>query len=140
MLIIYCRFFLESREDIEVSYYAAEIIAHLACETNWESCISVIKDVKNELLKQLGIAIKQWIPPEEELVIYKSFKLFIELLNSVNAPEVQLFAVWAIHHACVSNGQYILLIIFTEITVKIKFYTLCNDYLIYFSQQVLCDA
>lgn len=114
IFIIYCRHLLQS-EEIIVSYCAAEIIAHLACESSWE--IYGIKDNKDEVLNQLGLAIKQWTPQEVEFVVFKSFNCFIGLLNSTDIPEVQLFATWAIHHACTTNSQYILFINLIEISV-----------------------
>lgn len=112
-IFIICYRHLLQSEPI-VSYYAAEIIAHLACESSWETCT---RANKYEVLKQLGLAMKQWMPLNVQLAEYKSFKCFIGLLNLTDTPLVQLFAAWAIHCACTNNGQYILLIILTEIAV-----------------------
>uniref|UniRef100_A0A0K8SZW5 Protein zyg-11 B n=1 Tax=Lygus hesperus TaxID=30085 RepID=A0A0K8SZW5_LYGHE len=87
-------------KQIDVSYFAAGIMAHLAAEgiPAWDEC-----DIKRELvLKELGDVVLSWVPPEGEMVAYRSFCPFISLL-SCEAPQVQLWAVWAIHHVCTKN-------------------------------------
>lgn len=103
-MFIYCRRLLRS-EQIDVSYFAAGIIAHLACEPSWET---FTVNSKAEVLEELRYAVKQWVPPEGEMVAYRSFQPFIGLLKSTNTPQVQLWAAWAILHVCTKNGRYIL--------------------------------
>ena len=45
-----------------------------------------------------------WEQPCSEMVAYRSFNPFIELL-SCSDPEVQLWAVWAMEHVCKRNGE-----------------------------------
>ncbi|XP_064625443.1 protein zyg-11 homolog B-like isoform X2 [Lineus longissimus] len=87
---------------IQVSYFAAGIVAHLASEGahNWCSR-SVPRPV---LLEDLGKAVNGWEQPCSEMVAYRSFTPFIELL-ACSDPEVQLWAVWAMEHVCRRNGQ-----------------------------------
>lgn len=91
-------------EQIDVSYFAAGIIAHLACEPGWEK---YTVNGKDEVLVELRYAVKQWVPPEGEMVAYRSFQPFFGLLNSTDTPQVQLWAAWAILHVCTKNGWYI---------------------------------
>lgn len=98
--VIHCRRLLRSGQ-IDVSYFAAGIIAHLACEPGWET---LTVNGKAEVLEELRHAVKLWVPPEGEMVAYRSFQPFIGLLNSTNTPQVQLWAAWAILHVCTKNG------------------------------------
>lgn len=95
-----CRRLLRS-DQIDVSYFAAGIIAHLAFEPAWEK-----DDLPGKALalEELQYAVKQWVPPEGEMVAYRSFQPFFGLLNSIETPQVQLWAAWAILHVCTKNG------------------------------------
>jgi Zyg-11 family protein len=103
ILLTYFRRLLQS-EQIDVSYFAAGIIAHLACEPGWETFTA---NGKTEVLEELRYAVKQWVSPEGEMVAYRSFQPFIGLLNSTDTPQVQLWAAWAILHVCTKNGLLI---------------------------------
>ncbi|XP_050534870.1 protein zyg-11 homolog B-like isoform X2 [Daktulosphaira vitifoliae] len=89
-------------QQIDVSYFAAGIIAHLACEHGWEK---YTMNGKIEILEELRLAVQQWVPPEGEMVAYRSFQPFISLLNSNDMPQVQLWAAWAILHVCTKNAK-----------------------------------
>ncbi|XP_015380158.1 PREDICTED: protein zyg-11 homolog B-like [Diuraphis noxia] len=89
-------------EQIDVSYFAAGIIAHLACEPSWET---FTVNSKSEVLEELRYTVKHWVPPEGEMVAYRSFQPFIGLLKSTNTPQVQLWAAWAILHVCTKNSK-----------------------------------
>jgi len=99
IFINYYRRLLRS-EQIDVSYFAAGIIAHLACEPSWET---FTVNSKSEVLEELRYTVKHWVPPEGEMVAYRSFQPFIGLLKSTNTPQVQLWAAWAILHVCTKN-------------------------------------
>lgn len=90
-------------QQIDVSYFAAGIMAHLAAEgpTAWKRFDSL----RDDILKELGDVVISWDPPEGEMVAYRSFYPFISLLTCNDAPQVQLWAVWAIHHVCTKNPQ-----------------------------------
>lgn len=47
----------------------------------------------------------QWEQPQQEMVAYRSFNPFFPLLKRKDAPQVQLWAVWAIQHVCLRNGE-----------------------------------
>uniref|UniRef100_A0A023F1W4 Putative zyg-1-like serine/threonine protein kinase n=2 Tax=Triatoma infestans TaxID=30076 RepID=A0A023F1W4_TRIIF len=90
-------------KQIDVSYFAAGIMAHLAAEGNhaWTNC----EVPRSIILQELGEVVISWDPPEGEMVAYRSFYPFISLLACNDAPQVQLWAVWAIHHVCTKNPQ-----------------------------------
>lgn len=87
--------------NIDVSYFAAGIIAHLASdgEEDWQVSICT----RQEMLMELENAVSHWKVPESEMVAYRSFKPFFSLLRIEMDYQVQLWAVWAIHHVCTKN-------------------------------------
>ncbi|MEE6495566.1 hypothetical protein FKM82_002084 [Ascaphus truei] len=87
--------------EVEVSYFAAGIIAHLVSrgEETWTLSFSL----RNTLLEQLHSAILSWQTPECEMVAYRSFNPFFPLLACFSTPGVQLWAVWAMQHVCSKN-------------------------------------
>lgn len=90
-------------EHIDVSYFAAGIVAHLASDgqQNW----TVESYTRDEMLMELGNAVRQWKVPDSEMVAYRSFKPFFPLLKKSMDHEVQLWAAWAIHHVCTKNRK-----------------------------------
>lgn len=52
--------------------------------------------------------VASWQAPEGEMVAYRSFHPFLSLLQCYDAPQVQLWAVWAIHHVCTKNGKFLI--------------------------------
>lgn len=90
--------------NIEVSYFAAGIIAHLA--SDGEKCWRIGAYTREQMLVALETAVSQWKVPESEMVAYRSFKPFFPLLNIDVDYQVQLWAVWAIHHVCTKNCEY----------------------------------
>lgn len=90
-------------EHIDVSYFAAGIVAHLASDGphNW----TVKGYARSTMLRELGNAVSQWKVPDSEMVAYRSFKPFFSLLRRDMDHEVQLWAVWAIHHVCTKNRK-----------------------------------
>ncbi|KAF5284005.1 hypothetical protein FQR65_LT13639 [Abscondita terminalis] len=94
---------------IDVSYFAAGIVAHLASggDESW----SVDRFTRQEMLEELGKAVSQWNVPESEMVAYRSFKPFFPLMRREMDYPVQLWAVWAIHHVCTKNpARYCLML------------------------------
>lgn len=89
--------------NVDVSYFAAGIVAHLVCagEDSWnEPGMS-----KEDLLEELGKVVTSWEQPKEEMVAYRSFQPFIPLLTALNMHQVQLWAVWALHHVTTKNSK-----------------------------------
>ncbi|ELR57105.1 Protein zyg-11-like protein A [Bos mutus] len=90
-------------KDLEVSYLAAGIIAHLTSDKQpWISC-----DLqRTALLQDLYATIQKWPSSSckmTALVTYRSFKAFFPLLGNFSQPEVQLWALWAMYHVCSKN-------------------------------------
>ncbi|XP_069126204.1 protein zyg-11 homolog B-like [Argopecten irradians] len=90
-------------EQIDVSYFAAGIIAHLASD-GAEAWLVSSTD-REEILQELGEVVLKWEQPKGEMVAYRSFKPFFPLLRCYSVPTVQLWAVWAIQHVCTKNGD-----------------------------------
>ncbi|KAL3203573.1 hypothetical protein MRX96_011941 [Rhipicephalus microplus] len=89
--------------QIDVSYFAAGIVAHLASDgpEHWNvECVSL-----KDMLKELGEVVQGWKSPETEMVAYRSFNPFFPLLRCNTSCEVQLWAVWAMHHVCSKNPK-----------------------------------
>ncbi|XP_076420805.1 protein zyg-11 homolog A isoform X1 [Peromyscus maniculatus bairdii] len=89
--------------NIEVSYFAAGVIAHLTCDKqHWLS-----RDLqRSDLLQNLRVTMENWPSSRckmSALVTYRSFKAFSPLLGNFSQPEVQLWALWAVHHVCSKN-------------------------------------
>merc|ERR1712098_577668 len=88
-------------KSIEVSYFAAGIVAHLASDSldRW-----VVEETpKYVITSELWKVVSGWKYPDEEMVAYRSFKPFFPLLVPRQEEPVQLWAVWAIHHVCTKN-------------------------------------
>ncbi|KAM4641078.1 protein zyg-11 homolog B isoform 2-T2 [Discoglossus pictus] len=87
--------------EVEVSYFAAGIIAHLV--SRGEETWTLSSSLRDSLLEQLHSAILSWPTPECEMVAYRSFNPFFPLLECFRTPGVQLWAVWAMQHVCSKN-------------------------------------
>lgn len=93
---------LLSSPSIDVSYFAAGIFAHLMSDQQrWHAC----SDLPHEQISmQLVSVVLSWKSPDNEMVAYRSFNPFLPLMRCESAPEVQLWAIWAIHHVCSKNS------------------------------------
>uniref|UniRef100_A0A8C4DGM5 Zyg-11 family member, cell cycle regulator n=1 Tax=Dicentrarchus labrax TaxID=13489 RepID=A0A8C4DGM5_DICLA len=89
--------------EVEVSYFAAGILAHLT--SRGEEAWTLSPDLRSSLLEQLHAVIMKWPPPECEMVAYRSFNPFFPLLECFHTPGVQLWAAWAMQHVCSKNGE-----------------------------------
>lgn len=94
-------FHLLKSENIDVSYFAAGIVAHLT--SDGDEAWKVTSHLRHDMLDALAQAVTQWKVPESEMVAYRSFKPFFPLLRVDMDYQVQLWAVWAIHHVCTKN-------------------------------------
>lgn len=93
---------LHSRH-IDVSYFSAGIIAHLSSDGPASWTVDTVD--RDEILRDLGHVVMKWVTPSSEMVAYRSFVPFFSLLNCYEAPQVQLWAAWAINHVCSKNAQ-----------------------------------
>ena len=55
-----------------------------------------------------------WNSPESEMVAYRSFSPFFHLVLCYEAPQVQLWALWAIQHVCTKNAKRYCSMLFHE--------------------------
>lgn len=88
--------------EVEVSYFAAGIIAHLM--SRGEEAWTLSTSLRTSLLQQLHSTILKWPTPECEMVAYRSFNPFFPLLKCFSTPGVQLWAAWAVQHVCSKNA------------------------------------
>ncbi|XP_062308306.1 protein zyg-11 homolog [Osmerus eperlanus] len=88
--------------EVEVSYFAAGILAHLT--SRGERAWGLGLELRNAMLEQLHSAILKWPTPECEMVAYRSFGPFFPLLECFHTPGVQLWAAWAMLHVCSKNA------------------------------------
>lgn len=96
---------LISSSNIPVSYFACGIVANLGLYWDkYRSCLT--ERQKAEILDDLQSAIDRFGVLDHEIVTYRSFKPFHELLESHDKPQIQHWAVWAIHHVCTLGSQY----------------------------------
>ncbi|GFN83050.1 ZYG-11-like protein b [Plakobranchus ocellatus] len=99
-------------EHIDVSYFAAGILAHLCCDGDsaWRSIGGL---ERADIMDDLMTVVSNWKQPNAEMVAYRSFSPFFPLLQSTDTP-IQLWAVWAIHHVTSKNGQRYLTLLNNE--------------------------
>uniref|UniRef100_A0A3Q2YA37 Zyg-11 family member, cell cycle regulator n=1 Tax=Hippocampus comes TaxID=109280 RepID=A0A3Q2YA37_HIPCM len=91
--------------EVEVSYFAAGILAHLT--SRGKDAWTLGPELRSSLLEQLHDVIMKWPAPDCEMVAYRSFNPFFPLLECFHTPGVQLWAAWAMQHVCSKNaGRY----------------------------------
>merc|ERR1712110_676033 len=98
---------------IEVSYFAAGIVAHFASGDfkSW----TVTSVSKEEITNELVNIVSNWETPESEMVAYRSFTPFFPLMAENQEYSVQLWAIWAIHHVCSKNPKrYLPMLVYQE--------------------------
>ena len=104
---------LMKSSKIEVSYFAAGIVAHLASDDieAW----NLPSNPKDEITHELMSIVSQWETPDSEMVAYRSFTPFFPLMAVNQEYSVQLWAVWAIHHVCTKNPKrYLPMLVYQE--------------------------
>ena len=89
--------------EIDVSYFAAGIAAHLASDDqiDW----SKNSQAKSQLVEELGKVVLNWKTRVQDLVAYRSFKPFYPLMKESQPVPVQMWAIWAVHHVCCNKGD-----------------------------------
>ncbi|XP_055057547.2 protein zyg-11 homolog isoform X3 [Misgurnus anguillicaudatus] len=94
-----------STEEVEVSYFAGGVLAHLASVNGptW----SLDAELHSTVLDELHSSVLTWSFPQREMVSYRTFQPFFHLLQVSQYPGVQLWALWAIQLVCSQNAaQY----------------------------------
>ncbi|XP_021002485.1 protein zyg-11 homolog [Parasteatoda tepidariorum] len=135
-------------EHIDVSYFAAGIVAHIASEgESFWTCTSVKYE---EMVNGLGNAVLSWNVPATEMVAYRSFNPFYPLFFCFSAHQVQLWAAWAVHHVCLKNpkryckmlheegGEDILKALVLNPALHESVHNICSDILKIVKQDFLC--
>jgi len=96
-------------DSIDVSYFAAGIVAHLASDKPEAWIVASV--TKPMMTNDLWNVVADWVYPKDEMVAYRSFRPFFPLLAVRQEEAVQLWAVWAIHHVCTKNpSRYCLML------------------------------
>ena len=99
---IFFRTYMYSQE-IDVSYFAAGIAAHLASDDQLDWSKIIIS--KSKIVEELGNVVLNWKTHVQDLVAYRSFKPFYPLMKESQPIPVQMWAVWAVHHVCCNKGE-----------------------------------
>uniref|UniRef100_A0A8C2V2A1 Zyg-11 family member A, cell cycle regulator n=1 Tax=Chinchilla lanigera TaxID=34839 RepID=A0A8C2V2A1_CHILA len=90
-------------KHMEVSYFAAGVIAHLMCDKQpWP--LGAFQ--RTAVLQDLHAAIQKWPSSRckmSALLTYRSFKAFFPLLGNFSEPAAQQWALWAVYHVCSRN-------------------------------------
>ena len=102
ILLFLCRSLLKY-ESIEISYFAAGILANLMSDDPSSWTISGLP--RNLMLMELETAIMSWKQADKEMVAYRSFKPFSSLLWCFKTYQSQLWALWAIQHVLTAHGE-----------------------------------
>lgn len=95
------RSFLED-QPIQLSYFSGGILSNVLL--NWSEDEDLPLFIKELTLLELEKAVKGWELPSEELVSYRTFNPFVELLESP-MPAVQMWALWGMLHVCSRNAK-----------------------------------
>ena len=90
-------------QEIDVSYFAAGIAAHLASDDQLDWSKIIIS--KSKIVEELGNVVLNWKTHVQDLVAYRSFKPFYPLMKESQPIPVQMWAVWAVHHVCCNKGE-----------------------------------
>ncbi|GLV36988.1 uncharacterized protein CBL_02179 [Carabus blaptoides fortunei] len=111
---------------IDVSYFAAGIISHLA--SDGDAAWSVTNITRQEMLHELGEVVSKWDIPDGEMVAYRSFYPFFPLLKCPMDYPIQLWAVWAIHHVCTKNPKRYCFMLISEGGTTLLHQIIANEY------------
>uniref|UniRef100_A0A8D3B695 Zyg-11 family member, cell cycle regulator n=1 Tax=Scophthalmus maximus TaxID=52904 RepID=A0A8D3B695_SCOMX len=84
--------------EVEVSYFAAGILAHLT--SRGEEAWMLSSELRSSLLEQL-VGMSE---TTHECTQLMSFNPFFPLLECFHTPGVQLWAAWAMQHVCSKNA------------------------------------
>ncbi|MFH4976239.1 hypothetical protein AB6A40_002948 [Gnathostoma spinigerum] len=90
----------EPASRIDVSYFAAGVIANLLLARPWS-----FEPTSAFCNAALIAAIKRWPNPILTMVAYRSFSPFFALLERDDLTGAQMWAAWAIQHVCSSDRQ-----------------------------------
>ncbi|VDM38201.1 unnamed protein product [Toxocara canis] len=90
----------EANRRIDVSYFAAGILANLLLSRPWN-----FEPSSTTCNESLIAAVRRWPNPILTMVAYRSFSPFFALLERDDLAGAQMWAAWAIQHVC-SNDRH----------------------------------
>uniref|UniRef100_A0A915A5W9 Protein zer-1 homolog-like C-terminal domain-containing protein n=1 Tax=Parascaris univalens TaxID=6257 RepID=A0A915A5W9_PARUN len=90
----------EASRRIDVSYFAAGILANLLLSRPWN-----FEPSSATCNQALIAAVRRWPNPILTMVAYRSFSPFFALLERDDLAGAQMWAAWAIQHVC-SNDRH----------------------------------
>ncbi|VDK63392.1 unnamed protein product [Anisakis simplex] len=98
----------EANRRIDVSYFAAGILANLLLSRPWN-----FEPSSTTCNEALIAAVRRWPNPILTMVAYRSFSPFFALLERDDLAGAQMWAAWAIQHVCSNdrNNGYIQMLI-----------------------------
>ena len=82
------------KDGIEVSYNAAGVLAHMACDG--AQAWSIKQPEREEVLGRMSRAINRWEIMSKRNINYRSFAPIICLAGVSHTPQCQMWAVWAL--------------------------------------------
>lgn len=82
---------------IQLAYFCGGILSNVML--NWSNNDLLPLNIKEVMLLKLDNAVTSWDLPPDELVAYRSFNPFVQLLECP-MPAVQMWAMWGILHVC----------------------------------------
>uniref|UniRef100_A0A672ZVA2 Zyg-11 homolog (C. elegans) n=1 Tax=Sphaeramia orbicularis TaxID=375764 RepID=A0A672ZVA2_9TELE len=89
--------------EVEVSYFAAGILAHLT--SRGEEAWTLSPSLRSSLLEQLPGDVAYTVKQILFFLSCRSFNPFFPLLECFHTPGVQLWAAWAMQHVCSKNAS-----------------------------------
>uniref|UniRef100_A0A2K6VEL0 Protein zer-1 homolog-like C-terminal domain-containing protein n=1 Tax=Onchocerca volvulus TaxID=6282 RepID=A0A2K6VEL0_ONCVO len=92
--------YVSSARHIDVSYFAAGILANLLDCGPW-----TFEPTSDHCNQSLILAVKRWPKALLTMVAYRSFVPFFVLLKQDDITGAQMWAAWAIQHVCISDKQ-----------------------------------
>jgi len=88
---------------IQLSYFSGGILSNVMHEWS-DSEVLLPLCIKELMLLKLEKAVRNWELPSEELVAYRSFHPFVQLLVCP-MHAVQMWALWGMLHVCSRNAK-----------------------------------
>jgi Zyg-11 family protein len=92
-IAVFYRLLDSTQDNIEVSYNAAGVLAHILSDGNQAWNIS--SPVRRDVIEKLSSNVLRWDVTSQRNINYRSFEPILRLL-SVNEPVCQLWASWAL--------------------------------------------
>ncbi|KAI2800669.1 Zyg-11 member B, cell cycle regulator [Blomia tropicalis] len=101
-LLLHLKRLIDSKH-IDISYFSSGILAQLCSDRNldWPELDGF--NLK-KVMKTMKRVVLSWKTPSFEMVAYRSFVPFLQLLECYDHEGIQLWALWAIRHVTSKSG------------------------------------